>query len=71
MFHLQRSTNHEVNSKNNEMVRERKTLLAAFEDEKKRLSNQYENVIKNMKVAHEEHLANLNKYKKLNDKMSA
>lgn len=71
MFHLQRSTNQEVNSKNNELVRERKTLLDAFQEEKKRLSDQYENVIKNMKTAHEEHMANLNRYKKINEKMSA
>lgn len=71
MFHLQKSTNQELNSKNSELVRERKALLTTFEDEKKRISGQYENIIKNMKTAHQDHLANLNKYQKVNDKLSA
>lgn len=71
IFQLQRTTSHEVNLKNNEIVKERKSLLAAFEDEKKRLSDQYENVIKNMKTAHNDHLNNLERYKKMNEKLPA
>jgi len=71
LFVFQRDTNKELNSKSNEMVRERKALHVAFEDEKKRLSEQYENVIRNMKSAHQEYIVNLNKFKKANEKMTA